>query len=84
VKVLAGDLVQYDHVRAGGSFLSGNDPRLHFGLGEHKIIDGIEIRWPAGGIERLSGVKANQIIALREGAGMVPYPSKGAAARTSR
>ena len=84
VKVQAGDLVQYDHVRAGGTFLSSNDPRLHFGLGDHTMIDAIEIRWPSGKVERLSGVKANRIIAVKEGAGMAPYPSKAAAGRTGR
>ncbi len=70
VKIQAGDLVQYDHVRAGGSFLSNNDPRLHFGLGDHGVIDAIEILWPSGRKERLTGIKSNQIVALKEGAGI--------------
>jgi len=57
VKVQAGELVQYDHVRAGGSYLSGNDPRLHFGLGERKSVDSIEIRWPSGAVEKLQSLK---------------------------
>lgn len=69
VKLQAGDLVQYDHVRAGGSFLSNNDPRLHFGLGDHNSIDIIEIRWPSGRTERLAGVKPDQILTIREGSG---------------
>ena len=82
VKAQAGDLVQYDHVRAGGSYLSGNDPRLHFGLGEHKSVDTIEIRWPSGAVEKLQNLKANQIVAIKEGAGVVPYPSKPSARNT--
>ncbi len=73
VKVQAGNLVQYDHVRTGGSYLSGNDPRLHFGLGDHRTVDVIEIRWPSGAVERLNSVKANQIVAVKEGSGIVPY-----------
>ncbi len=84
VKVQAGDLVQYDHVRAGGSYLSGNDPRLHFGLGERKSVDAIEIRWPSGAVEKLQNLKANQIVAIKEGFGIVSYPSKPAARTDGR
>jgi hypothetical protein len=70
VKVSAGDLTQYDHVRAGGSFISGNDLRLHFGLGNRTAVDAIEIQWPSGKTERLSGVKANQCLTIRESQGV--------------
>ncbi len=76
VKIRSRDLVQYDHVRAGGSYLSNNDPRLHFGLGEHAVVDRIEILWPSGLKESLTGVNANQIIAIKEGSGISPYVSK--------
>ncbi len=76
VKVQAGDLVQYDHVRAGGSFLSNNDPRLHFGLGAQRIVNRIEIRWPSGAVEQLKDVAANRIVAIKEGAGIIADPSK--------
>jgi len=70
VKVESGGLVQYDHVRAGGSFLSGNDPRLHFGLGRLTVAN-LEILWPSGRVEKLSGVRANQILSVKEGSGIV-------------
>ena len=66
VKITAGDLVQYDHVRAGGSFLSSNDPRLHFGLGNRKRVDSIEIRWPTGKIDRYQNLESNRIVSLSE------------------
>jgi len=72
VKVVAGDLIQYDHVRAGGSFLSGNDLRLHFGLADAKAADSVEIQWPSGKVERIRGTRANQILTIREGSGIVP------------
>lgn len=74
VKLTAGNLAQYDHVRAGGSFISGNDLRLHFGLGEHPMADSIEIQWPSGKTDLLKGVKANQILMIREGSGMIDSP----------
>jgi hypothetical protein len=76
VRVQAGDLVQYDHVRAGAGFLSSNDPRLHFGLGEHKTINSIEIRWPSGAVEKLQDIKTDRIVAIKEGSGIVPNPQK--------
>ena len=51
------------------SYLSANDPRLHFGLGSAATAE-IEIRWPLGGIEKLSNVAANQLIFVTEGAGI--------------
>jgi len=59
VKVTAGGVTQYDSVRAGGSYLSSNDPRLHFGLGAATQAD-IEVKWPGGGTERFTAVPANR------------------------
>ena len=72
VKVAAGDLIQYDRVRAGGNWLSSNDIRLHFGLAEHQQADFVEIQWPSGKVDRLTHVPANQILVVREGEGQIP------------
>jgi len=74
VKVRSGDLVQWGRVRTGGSYISGNDPRLHFGLGASDSADVIEIRWPSGAIETLNHVPANRILAIKEGLGVLPKP----------
>ena len=66
VKLTAGDLVQYDRVRAGGSYISGNDLRLHFGLANHATADSLEITWPSGTKQRLNAVKSDQILTIRE------------------
>jgi hypothetical protein len=71
VKIEAGGLTQFDHVRAGGSYLSSNDPRLHFGLGPATSVDRIEILWPSGAMEHLAAVPANQILTIKEGSGIV-------------
>jgi hypothetical protein len=65
VKMTAGGVTQYASVRAGESYLSSNDPRLHFGLGEASEAD-IEVSWPGGGLERITGVKANQLVQIRQ------------------
>jgi len=41
---------QYDTVRNGGSYISANDPRLHFGLGSCTQVESITIKWPRGGM----------------------------------
>ena len=67
VKVTAGDLVQVDERRSGGSYLSQNDVRLHFGLEKRQKVDRVEVRWPDGAIETLTGVEANRFITITEG-----------------
>ncbi len=67
VKVTTGNLTQIREVRSGSSYLSQNDMRLHFGLGKHRQVDRVEIRWPSGLQEYLEGIGANQILTLVEG-----------------
>lgn len=71
VKVCAGDLVLYDQRKGGMSYQSAQDPRLHFGLGRHSLVDSVEISWPSGMVTRLANLKADQILAVREGTGIV-------------
>ena len=71
VKVVAGDVVQLDEVRSGDSYLSQSDARLHFGLEKRTKIDLIEVRWPGGAVERVTGASANKILTIREGRGIV-------------
>ena len=66
VKCIAGTMSQIDEVRSGGSYLSQNDLRVHFGLGEEKKIDLIEIRWPSGTIDQFRDVAADQFLRVQE------------------
>ena len=74
VKVSAGNLVLYDQRKGGMSYQSAQDPRLHFGLGQNSSIDSIEIAWPSGMNTKLSNIKADQILAIKEGTGIVEHP----------
>jgi enediyne biosynthesis protein E4 len=74
VKVSAGDLVLYDQRKGGMSYQSAQDPRLHFGLGLRSRIDAVEIIWPSGIVTKLSNLKSDQIVAVKEGTGIVERP----------
>ena len=71
IKVIAGNLTQYDTVRSGGSYLSSSDLRLHFGLGAATKVDRLEVRWPSGQIDSLAGLPVDQIMVIQEGRGLI-------------
>ena len=74
VRVTSGRLVQLGEVRSGGSYLSQNDLRLHFGLADHEKADKAEVLWPDGKIEVLTNLAAGRYYHVREGTGIVPAP----------
>jgi enediyne biosynthesis protein E4 len=70
---------QIDEVRSGGSYISQNDLRIHFGLGKAEQVDLLEIRWPSGQVDAIKDVKANQLIFVKEGEGVIrtmQFPTK--------
>ena len=69
VTVTTGNVRQMDEVRAGGSYLSTSDPRLHFGLGSAASFDRIEVLWPSGLLEQFSRGSSDRFISLVEGSG---------------
>jgi len=64
-----GDKSQAQEVQAQSSFYSTNDRRLHFGLGSAASAE-LVIRWPSGATERIPSVEADQLVVVREGAGI--------------
>jgi hypothetical protein len=58
-------------VRSGGSYISQNDLRIHFGLGKADKVDLLEIRWSSGKVDTFKDVKANQQIFVKEGEGII-------------
>jgi hypothetical protein len=71
VKVVSGDLTQVDEVRSGDSYISQSDMRLHFGLEKRTKVDVIEVRWPSGTVDKITGVGVNRIVTIKEGQGKV-------------
>jgi hypothetical protein len=70
VLVRYGEHVQAQQVMSQTSYLSANDPRLHFGLGAESTA-GVEVHWPSGSAEDYKALRANQLVTIREGAGVV-------------
>jgi hypothetical protein len=70
VTITGGGMTQFDEVRGGGSYLSQNDLRLHFGLGETATLNTVNIRWPNGNTETLSNLAADAIYTITEGQGV--------------
>ncbi|MBL8211780.1 MAG: CRTAC1 family protein [Bryobacterales bacterium] len=70
---------QAQTVLSQSSYYSVNDLRLHFGLGQAKSAD-LEIRWPNGDVEKVTGVEPNRLVYIKEGQGVTrqtPFPVKG-------
>jgi predicted NUDIX family NTP pyrophosphohydrolase len=57
-------------VLSGGSYLSSNDMRVHFGLGDAKVAGTAEIHWPSGAKEMLKLPAVDRIYTITEGKGI--------------
>jgi len=66
VKVITGTISQIREVDGGSGFCSQDSLWVHFGLNSYETIDTLEIRWPGGKVQTLSGVKADQILTITE------------------
>jgi hypothetical protein len=67
VTVRAGGRAQIRLVQSGSSYISQDDMRAHFGLGQAAVVDSLEVRWPDGSSTRQSGLKANQVVKVTQG-----------------
>jgi hypothetical protein len=66
VVVHYGDKMQVQEVMSQTSYVSANDPRLHFGVGAVETVD-LEVRWPLGSTEVHKNIPVNQLLTLTEG-----------------
>ena len=72
IKIVAGGMTQTAEVHSGGSYLSQNDVRVHFGVGSARKIDTVEIRWLSGKVETFGDLAPDQFYSVLEGQGIVP------------
>jgi hypothetical protein len=66
IKITTARGSQYNHATTAVGYNSSSDKRVHFGLGESKIIDEIEVLWPSGIRQVLTDVKADRILTIKE------------------
>jgi enediyne biosynthesis protein E4 len=71
VYLTAAGIKRRDDVLSGGSYLSSNDQRVHFGLGDVAKVDQVEIHWPSGALEKVNLPNIDRIYSIREGKGIV-------------
>lgn len=67
VTLIAGGKKQVRTLRPSTGFLSSNAPELYFGLRDEEEIESLSIQWAHGGVQELSGLKANQHHTIGEG-----------------
>jgi hypothetical protein len=67
VTVTTGGHKQWRERRSSASYLSVNDPRLHFGLGDATKIDRLEVLWPDGSVEAHENLPARRLLTVRQG-----------------
>ena len=87
VTVRTGSVKQFSEVKGGGSYLSQNDLRQHFGLGSNKNMDEVSVRWPNGQTEVFKNVPADFIYTIVEGQGIktkIPLPAVDSSASSVR
>ncbi|HVM74631.1 MAG TPA: CRTAC1 family protein [Candidatus Saccharimonadales bacterium] len=66
IEAVAGELKQVVENEPSAGYLSQNDPRPHFGLGNHGEVDTLTIKWPSGVVQTLEHVKADQFLTIAE------------------
>jgi enediyne biosynthesis protein E4 len=71
VYLTSSNQTQRGDVLSGGSFASSNDPRVHFGLGDAKTVDAIEIHWPSGALDKIRVAGVDRIYTVEEGKGII-------------
>jgi enediyne biosynthesis protein E4 len=71
VTITCGELTQMQEITSSGSYLSQDDLRLHFGLGQCQRIDKASVQWSGGKTEPLSNLVADRYLKVREGAGVI-------------
>ena len=66
VTLASDDLTQYREATSAHGYNSGNDPRMHFGLGKKSSVDFIEVIWPSGKKTKLVNPSINQTVTIKE------------------
>ena len=66
IRVTAAGKAQYNHMTTASGYASSSVGPVHFGLGDARVADEVEIRWPSGTVQTLRNVAADQIMQVKE------------------
>jgi len=66
IKVIAGGKPQYNHMTTAAGYASSSAGPVHFGLGDAKIADEVQILWPSGTVQTLKNIPADQVLTVKE------------------
>jgi hypothetical protein len=86
VQIKAGEQTQWQIVKTGSSYLSQSELPLTFGLGPAALVDELRVEWPSGKVDAVGQTAPNQLVTIREGAGVVeraPIQRRGAGTAVS-
>lgn len=64
VKLFTQEVMQMQELTLTRGFQSSVAPELHFGIGQNKTIDSLEVTWPNGNIQKLRKIQGNQSLLL--------------------
>ncbi|MEA3478365.1 MAG: CRTAC1 family protein [Bacteroidota bacterium] len=72
VTINSGGIKQFTQKKSSSGYISQNDPRLHFGLGNSEMVESIEVIWPSGKVQVLENIKARQFLTIKESEAATP------------
>jgi len=72
IRVTTASGTQHSHVNTAVGYGCASDRRVHFGLGPDALVTELRVEWPSGAIRTLRGVKANQVLTVREDEASLP------------
>jgi hypothetical protein len=71
VRLENGGAKQWQMMRSGSSYLSQSELVVTFGLGQTTGASTVQIEWPSGKIDKLSGIAPDETITIQEGKGII-------------
>jgi enediyne biosynthesis protein E4 len=66
IKLTAGGKMQWNHMTSASGYASSSVVPVHFGLGDARVAEEIEISWPSGTVQMLKNVAADQVVQVKE------------------
>ena len=70
IAIRSGGSRQWRQVKGGTSYASTHDPRVFVGFAQATVVDEVEIHWPSGLTQTLTGLPVNRVVTIIEGQGV--------------